>query len=75
MGRLRVDHVVLLLVSSSDLISSRDPANPWNSVESQGRTLEQLEWVYNQPNPVKASLKVDKVVLREDGTVEGTVDN
>lgn len=44
-------------------------------VESQGRTLEQLEWVYNQPNPVKASLKVDKVVLREDGTVEGTVDN
>jgi len=38
-------------------------------VESQGRTLEQLEWVYDQPNPVKASLKVDKVVLQADGTV------
>ncbi|GAB1310672.1 Lactose permease [Madurella fahalii] len=38
-------------------------------VESQGRTLEQLEWVYNQPNPVKASLKVDKVILAEDGKV------
>jgi hypothetical protein len=41
------------------------------SVESQGRTLEQLEWVYSQPNPVKASLKVDKVIVREDGKVEG----
>ncbi|KAK4647913.1 uncharacterized protein QC761_105590 [Podospora bellae-mahoneyi] len=38
-------------------------------VESQGRTLEQLNWVYDQPNPVKASLKVDKVVLADDGTV------
>ncbi|KAL2161721.1 hypothetical protein VTH06DRAFT_8283 [Thermothelomyces fergusii] len=38
-------------------------------VESQGRTLEQLEWVYNQPNPVKASLKVDKVILADDGKV------
>ncbi|KAK3309813.1 general substrate transporter [Chaetomium strumarium] len=38
-------------------------------VESQGRTLEQLEWVYNQPNPVKASLKVDKVVVTDDGRV------
>ncbi|KAH6854040.1 general substrate transporter [Chaetomium sp. MPI-CAGE-AT-0009] len=38
-------------------------------VESQGRTIEQLEWVYNQPNPVKASLKVDKVILTEDGKV------
>lgn len=36
-------------------------------VESQGRTLEQLEWVYNQPNPVKASLTVQKVILTEDG--------
>jgi len=24
-------------------------------VEGQGRTLEELDWVYNQPNPVKAS--------------------
>jgi len=38
-------------------------------VESQGRTLEQLEWVYDQPNPVKASLKAEKIVVQEDGTV------
>ncbi|KAI0015303.1 lactose permease [Xylariomycetidae sp. FL0641] len=38
-------------------------------VESQGRTLEELEWVYDQPNPVKASLKVDKVIVQADGTV------
>ncbi|ORY33140.1 putative MFS lactose permease [Naematelia encephala] len=38
-------------------------------VESQGRTLEQLEWIYNQPNPVKASLKVDRVVVATDGHV------
>jgi len=38
-------------------------------VESQGRTLEQLDWVYNQKNPVKASLKVDKVVVQSDGHV------
>lgn len=38
-------------------------------VESQGRTLEELEWVYNQPNPVKASLHVDKVLIRSDGVV------
>ncbi|KAJ6013421.1 hypothetical protein N7540_008012 [Penicillium herquei] len=38
-------------------------------VESQGRTLEELEWVYQQPNPVKASLNFDKVVVQQDGTV------
>ncbi|KAI7978255.1 hypothetical protein EIK77_001198 [Talaromyces pinophilus] len=38
-------------------------------VEAQGRTLEELEWVYNQPNPVKASLHVDKVLVRGDGVV------
>ncbi|KAJ5682187.1 hypothetical protein N7462_005352 [Penicillium macrosclerotiorum] len=38
-------------------------------VESQGRTLEELEWVYQQPNPVKASLNLDKVVVQQDGTV------
>ncbi|KAJ6120476.1 hypothetical protein N7523_004756 [Penicillium sp. IBT 18751x] len=38
-------------------------------VESQGRTLEELEWVYQQPNPVKASQNLDKVVVQEDGTV------
>lgn len=39
------------------------------SVESQGRTLEELEWVYQQPNPVKASQNLDKIVVQEDGTV------
>lgn len=38
-------------------------------VESQGRTLEQLEWVYDQPNPVKASLQVDKVIIDDEGHV------
>ncbi|KAK3329921.1 general substrate transporter [Apodospora peruviana] len=38
-------------------------------VESQGRTLEQLEWVYQQKYPVKASLKVDKVIIADDGKV------
>ncbi|KAJ5291796.1 hypothetical protein N7478_001047 [Penicillium angulare] len=38
-------------------------------VESQGRTLEELEWVYQQPNPVKASQSLDKVVVQKDGTV------
>jgi hypothetical protein len=40
-------------------------------VEAQGRTLEELEWVYNQPNPVKASLKPQKVVVTDDGRVMG----
>ncbi|KAL3459460.1 general substrate transporter [Aspergillus heterothallicus] len=45
-------------------------------VEAQGRTLEELEWVYNQPNPVKASQQVDKVVQQADGTVtEKVVDH
>ena len=39
------------------------------SVESHGRSLEELEWVYLQPNPVKASLRVDKVVIQADGHV------
>ncbi|KAK0630288.1 general substrate transporter [Bombardia bombarda] len=43
-------------------------------VESQGRTLEQLEWVYQQPNPVKASLKVDKVIIADGVVVEKVVD-
>ena len=40
-------------------------------VEAQGRTLEELEWVYNQPDPVKASLRLDKVVVGGDGQVVG----
>ena len=39
------------------------------SVESHGRSLEEMDWVYQQPYPVKASLKVDKVVVQEDGHV------
>ncbi|KKK20519.1 hypothetical protein P175DRAFT_0480192 [Aspergillus ochraceoroseus IBT 24754] len=38
-------------------------------VEAQGRTLEELQWVYEQPNPVKASQHVDKVVQQADGTI------
>ncbi|PKY06172.1 general substrate transporter [Aspergillus campestris IBT 28561] len=46
------------------------------AVEGQGRTLEELEWVYKQPNPVKASQRVDKVVQQADGTVtEKVVDH
>lgn len=35
-------------------------------VEGQGRTLEELEWVYDQPNPVRASLKIDKSAATGD---------
>jgi MFS family permease len=38
-------------------------------VEGQGRTLEELAWVYDQPNPVKASKNVNKVGHAEDGAV------
>ena len=38
-------------------------------VEAQGRTLEELDWIYDQPNPVKASTRLDKVVVAQDGTV------
>jgi hypothetical protein len=30
--------------------------------------------VYQQPNPVKASLNLDKVVVQEDGTVTEKID-
>ena len=38
-------------------------------MESKGRTLEELAWIYDQPNPVKASKKKEVVVLQEDGRV------
>lgn len=44
-------------------------ANHSTSIEAQGRTLEELEWVYKQQNPVKASQHVDRVVQQADGTV------
>lgn len=45
------------------------------SVESQGRTLEELEWVYQQPNPVKASQNLDKIVVQSDGTVTEKIED
>lgn len=33
--------------------------------ETKGRTIEELEDVFKQPNPVKASLKRKEVVMRE----------
>jgi len=41
------------------------------AVESQGRTLEELEWVYDQPNPVRASLKVQTILVKDDGDIMG----
>ncbi|RDW86049.1 putative MFS lactose permease [Aspergillus mulundensis] len=38
-------------------------------VEAQGRTLEELEHIYQQPSPVKASKKRDHVVVQQDGHV------
>ncbi len=73
-GLLRGAGVVSFLVG----LPSFPPAARWTlltglsslrSVEAQGRTLEELEWVYSQPNPVRASLIVDKVVVQADGTV------
>lgn len=46
-----------------------------SSVESQGRTLEELEWVYQQPNPVKASQNLDKIVVQSDGTVTEKIED
>ncbi|PMD16251.1 lactose permease [Hyaloscypha hepaticicola] len=42
-------------------------------VESQGRSLEELEYIYDQKSPVKASLHVDKVVVQADGRVSEKV--
>lgn len=39
------------------------------AVEAQGRTLEELEWIYDQKRPVKASLSIEKVVVANDGRV------
>jgi hypothetical protein len=34
-------------------------------VESQGRTLEELDWIYEQPNPVKASKQYRRIASTE----------
>ena len=44
-------------------------------IEGQGRTLEEMEWVYQQPNPVKASKNLDKIVVQNDGTVTEKIDD
>jgi len=44
-------------------------------VEAQGRTLEELEWVYSQPNPVKASTHFEKVVVQADGRVTEKIED
>jgi hypothetical protein len=46
-----------------------------HSVESQGRTIEELEWVYQQNHPVKASLQVDKIVIYNNGQVVEKLEN
>jgi len=44
-------------------------------VEAQGRTLEELEWVYTQPDPVKASKQFEKVVVQADGRVTEKIED
>lgn len=63
--------MVFLCVSPPPLLARSDYPRLLTrfSVEAQGRTLEELEWVYKQPNPVKASQRVEKVVQQVDGTV------
>jgi hypothetical protein len=62
-----VVHLWVSLLSSSHVEATVN--NFSLSVEAIGRTLEELAWVYDQPNPVKASLKVDKVIVQADGKV------
>lgn len=38
-----------------------------------GRTLEELEQIYNDPSPVKASLRKDRIVVQSDGHVSEKV--
>ncbi|CDZ97895.1 lactose permease [Phaffia rhodozyma] len=38
-------------------------------VETQGRTLEELDWIFSQKNPVKASKKRDKIAISHDKVV------
>lgn len=38
-------------------------------VESQGKTLEELDYIYEQPNPVKASKKLRKITVTDQGVI------
>lgn len=37
------------------------------AVETQGRSLEELEEIFSAPNPVKASKLKRKLIIKEDG--------
>ena len=37
----------------------------FTAVETKGRSLEELEEIFESPNPVKASLKKQTVVVKE----------
>lgn len=39
-------------------------------VETKGRSLEELDWLFEQEKPVKASLEIRNAVIRQDGTVK-----
>lgn len=39
-------------------------------VETKGRNLEEMDDLFESPNPVKKSLELDKVKIRGDGTVK-----
>ena len=36
----------------------------------QGRSLEELDYLFEQTHPVKASLETKNAVIRQDGTVK-----
>jgi len=38
-------------------------------VETVGRTLEELEWVFDSPNPVRASTQLETVAIKRTGAV------
>jgi hypothetical protein len=44
-------------------------------VETHGRTLEEMEWVYDQAFPPKAARMVTKVAIGQEGRIEGVVEN
>lgn len=45
------------------------------TVESQGRTLEELAYIYAQPNPVSASKRKEKIIIEGTGNVEIVEEN
>lgn len=44
-------------------------------VETVGRTLEELDAIYNEPYPPFASRKFQKVAVEKDGDIVGVVDD